>query len=132
MAKHDWKIIYSDNSAIERRALEFLYGEMGNYMLQDWGVYALYTMACEKVGDQLPDQNAVEIGVGSENKLLKQFIAPSEILENGFCIRKVDNPQYPGKQLILVAGAEHRRCFTGWSRWLTIFSYSSPHATAMP
>ena len=31
MAKHDWKIIYSGNSAIERRALEFLYGEMGNY-----------------------------------------------------------------------------------------------------
>lgn len=106
MAKHDWKIIYSGDSAIERRALEFLYGEMGNYMLRDWGVYALYTMACEKTGDQLPDQNAVVIGVGSENELLKKFIAPSEIPTDGFCIRKIDHPQYPGKQLILVAGAD--------------------------
>lgn len=106
MAKHIWKIIYSGSSSVEMRALEFLYGEMGNYMLRDWGVYALYTMACEKASAELPDQNAVVIGVGYENALLKKFIAPEEIPAHGFVIRKVDNPQYPDKRLILVAGSD--------------------------
>ena len=106
MAKQDWKIIYSGSSAVEMRALEFLYGEMGNYMLRDWGVYALHTMACEKVSGKLPDQNAVVIGIGNENELLRQFIDPATIPADGFCIRKLNNPQHPDKQLLLVAGAD--------------------------
>jgi len=105
MAKHDWKIIYSGTSPIEMRALEFLYGEMGNYMLRDWGIYALYTMACEKAAGELPNQDAVIIGIANENELLKKFIDPAEIPADGFILRKLDNPQYPGKQLVLIAGS---------------------------
>ena len=105
MAKYDWKILYSGNTAVEQRALEFLYGEMGNYMLRDWGVYALYTMACEKAADALPQDNAVIIGIGSENALLQKFIDPAQIPADGFILRKVENPQAPGKQLLLVAAS---------------------------
>lgn len=105
MAKHDWKIIYSGNSPVEMRALEFLYGEMGNFMLRDWGTYALYTMACERASGELPDENSVVIGVGSENELLKKFIDPAAIPADGFILQKRDNPQYPGKQLVLIAGS---------------------------
>lgn len=103
MAVCDWKIVYSGSNAVEMRALEFLYGEMGNFMLRDWGVYALYTMPCEKASDTLPETNAVVIGTLKENPLLQKFIRPGEVPPNGFRIRKVQNPLHPEKELLLIA-----------------------------
>ncbi|MBR7155672.1 MAG: hypothetical protein IKD22_02440, partial [Lentisphaeria bacterium] len=103
MAVCDWKIVYSGSNAVEMRALEFLYGEMGNFMLRDWGVYALYTMACEKPSDTLPETNAVVMGTLKENPLLQKFIRPGEVPPNGFRIRKVQNPLHPEKELLLIA-----------------------------
>ena len=106
MAKQDWKILYSGSTPVEMRALEFLYGEMGNFMLRDWGVYALYTMACEKASAALPDQNAAVIGCISDNPLLQKFIRPDEVPAHGYRIRKAVNPDFPDKELILIAGSE--------------------------
>ena len=92
MYRKDWKIIYSSAKGIEARALEFLYGEMGNYMLRNRDDYALYTLPCEKAEQNTPDTNAVVIGQWKENEQLRKFINEEEIPEKGYLIRIKANP----------------------------------------
>ena len=58
MYRKDWKIIYSSAEGVEARALEFLYGEMGDYMLRNREDYALHTLPCLKADATTPDTNA--------------------------------------------------------------------------
>ncbi len=105
MNRQDWKILYSSAAGVEERALEFLYGEMGNRILRDPGVYSLYTLCCETAGDQLPESNAVIIGTWQSNPLIRKFIDRQEIPGRGFRVRIRKNPAHPEKQLVLIAGA---------------------------
>ena len=102
-----WKLLYSSCSGVEGRALEYLTGEIGKYILRDPGVYAVFTLPCEKVtSDSLPDCDAIVLGTLTENPLLRRFIRAEEIPAKGSLVRIVSNPEQAGKQLILIAGSD--------------------------
>lgn len=102
-----WKLLYSSCSGEEGRALEYLTGEIGKYILRDPGVYAVFTLPCEKVtSDSLPDCDAIVLGTLAENPLLQRFIRAEEIPAKGSLVRIVSNPEQTGKQLILIAGSD--------------------------
>lgn len=89
-----WKLLYSSCSGVEGRALEYLTGELGKYILRDPGVYAFYTLPCEKVtSDSLPDCDAIVLGTLAENPLLQRFIRAEEIPAKGSLVRIVSNPE---------------------------------------
>ena len=46
--KRNWKIIYSDYSGMEKKAVELVSKEMGALILRDKGVYTIHVLACEK------------------------------------------------------------------------------------
>lgn len=106
MLNLDWQIIYSSTAGVQGRALEFLYGELGNYVLRDYEKYQLHTMACYPAAESLPPANAVIIGRRAENPLLQRFIAEDEVPPYGYSIRIIANPAAPDKQLVLLAGSD--------------------------
>ena len=102
--KRNWEIRYSSFDGVEARAVEFLYGELGNRILRDPGSYVLHTLKCEKISEKLPESNAFIIGEWGKNPLLQRFIDKDEIPANGFRIRIVNNPESADHQLVLIAG----------------------------
>ena len=101
----DWKILYTNYQGPEKRAVEFLYREMGGWLLREPGIYAIHTMACEQaVTSANADTNLVVLGCLRENAILRRFIQTSEVPTNGYCIRVLDNPDATEKQLVLIAG----------------------------
>ncbi len=104
MSIRDWEIIYSSAEGVELRAMELLYGEVGNCILRDQGVYGLHVLTCRKADRTLPEKNAFVIGTPEENPLLRRFIRDEEIPANGYRIRIIANPEQEGRQLVLIAG----------------------------
>ncbi len=105
MKNRNWEIVYSSATGVELRALELLYGELGNYILREPGAYAFHTLKCARAEDGIPVSNAFVIGTIENNPVLKRFITEADIPEHGFCIRVIPNPEADGKQLVLIAGA---------------------------
>ncbi len=105
MAYPDWKIIYGDLEGPQQRAVEFLYREMGTWIIRKPGVYTIYTMAClSDVNVADIDTNAVIIGTLDNCPALRDFINKEDIPENGYLIRIIENPGCPDKNLVLIAG----------------------------
>ncbi|MBR6471697.1 MAG: hypothetical protein IKS83_07855, partial [Victivallales bacterium] len=76
----DWKILYTKYCGPEQRAVEFLYREMGTWLLREPGVYAIHTMACEPATTIAgADTNLLVLGCLQENAILRRFIQPSEV-----------------------------------------------------
>ena len=102
----DWKIIYSRYEGPEARAVDFLYREMGSHLLRAPGIYTIYTMSCEKL-DTIAgeDKNLLVLGCIGENEILRRFIAEKDVPRDGYAIRVLDNPDCPGRQLVLIAGS---------------------------
>ena len=103
MKNRNWTIVYSSYAGVEKRAVEFLSAELGNYILRDPGVYSVHALACVKAGEGFAG-NAVVLGCWSENALLRRLIRKEEVPENGYLVRVTDNPDAPGCQLVLIAG----------------------------
>ena len=102
----NWKILYTKYTGAEQRAVEFLYREMGSSVLREPGVYAIHTMACEPAKSlENADSNLVVLGCRAENAILQRFIEPAELPANGYLIRVTENPDTPGRQLVLIAGS---------------------------
>ncbi|MBO4620255.1 MAG: hypothetical protein J5654_09110 [Victivallales bacterium] len=101
----DWKILYTNYKGPEKRAVEFLYREMGGWLLRMPGIYAIHTMACEHAETTAgATTNLLVIGRLQESAIFRRFIQPSEVPADGYCIRVLDNPDVPSKQLVLIAG----------------------------
>ena len=103
MKNRNWTIVYSSYAGVEKRAVEFLSAELGNYILRDPGIYSVHALACVKAGEEFAG-NAVVLGRWSENALLRRLIRKEEVPENGYLVRVTDNPDAPGCQLVLIAG----------------------------
>ena len=125
--KRDWEFLYSSDNKIELNALELLHAEIGDRVLRDQNRYVFHTLACRKATGSLPEKNAVVIGTADENPLLPRFIRKDEIPAHGFRVRTVDNPEHPGKQLILIAGSGAREVLYGVITFLDDLIPSSLH-----
>ncbi len=109
----DWEIVYAADAGVELRALELLYGELGDSILREPGVYAFHTLKCTKASDALPAGNAFLIGTRENNPLLAKFFAASDIPAHGFRIRIIAHPAAQDKRLVLIAGAGPKEVLYG-------------------
>ncbi len=112
MDKRNWKIIYSDYSGMEKKAIELVSREMGRFINRDKGVFTLHVLACE-AGEALPDTNAVVIGRWENSKLIRAYVERDEIPNNGYIVRVVDNPENHDLKLCIIAGDTKRDVFYG-------------------
>lgn len=112
MGKRDWKIIYSDYSGVEKRAVELLSREMGAYTVRDDGIFTLHVLACEK-RDTLPDTNAVIIGTYAESSLMRSLVGADEVPADGFLFKAIDHPKNESLKLVLITANDARSLFYG-------------------
>ena len=59
MDKRNWKILFSNYSGVEKKAVELVNEEVGRQILRDKGVYSLHVLTCEKVGASIEGKNIV-------------------------------------------------------------------------
>jgi len=68
-------------------------------------VYSIYTMACQRTDDVSgEDSNLVVLGRFDENPIFSRFMHKDDVPTDGYLIKTVDNPDFPEKQLVLIAG----------------------------
>lgn len=79
MNKRNWKIVYTNYTGMERKAVELLSAEMGAHILRDQGVYTIHVLPCQQVETAVIDTNAVVIGLYNENALIHKYIKESDI-----------------------------------------------------
>lgn len=113
MDKRNWKIIYSDYSGAEKKAVEFIYKEMGSYILRDKGVYTIHVLACEQEKKAIITGNAVVLGTYDESAIIRKYIGEEEIQKDGYVVKVMDNPEVEGCKLVLITAKEKIGVFYG-------------------
>ena len=71
--KRNWKIVYSNYSGAEKKAIEFLTREVGGLILRDSGVYTIHVLACEHANCTEINKNVIVIGTYSENEIIRKL-----------------------------------------------------------
>ena len=106
MKQTEWKIIYTKYDGITKKAIHLLSKEAGKFLIREPEVYQLYVLPCEKEG-AIVSKNAFFVGCYNESTVIKQYVAPSEIPENGFLVKVIPNPEdAEGRFVILTAYSE--------------------------
>ncbi len=108
--KRNWKIYYSSFSGPQKRAVELIYRELGKYILRDRGVYSFHSLSCETDGFK-NDCNAIVLGTYNENTILQKYFDSSEIKENGYAVKVIDNPKNNEFKLVLLCGYSDTEVF---------------------
>lgn len=111
MDKRNWKIIYSNYEGMEKKAVELLYGELGEYLLRDAGIYTIHTLPCEQEATAELNCNAAVLGLYEESALIRRYIKKEEIPEDGYCIKVTDGPD--GHRLVLITAHTPAALFYG-------------------
>lgn len=111
--KRNWKIIYSNYSGAEKKAVELLTREVGGLVLRDSGIYTIHVLACEHASDAVIDKNAIVVGTYDENPAIQKYIEKSEIPENGYVVKVIDNPENADLKLALITAHNPREVFYG-------------------
>ena len=107
MKQNDWKIIYSGNySGITKRAINLISKEAGRLIIREEMVYCIYVLPCEREGCAI-SKNAFFIGLYDESETIRKFVSPDEVLEGGFAVKVVRNPDdEEGSFVFLTARSE--------------------------
>lgn len=105
--QESWKIVYSDFSGMQRKAIELLNKEIGKRLIRKQGVYTLYVLPCEKeTSDTVIEKNAMVVGLYSESPIIQKFVSENEIPENGYLMRVVTNPQDEDCSIVLITAKD--------------------------
>lgn len=104
MKQTEWKIIYSNEDQISRKALQFLSKEAGQHLVREKGVYRLYVLPCEKEGAEFA-KNTILLGLYDSSKEIQKYISAEEVPADGFAVKVVESPLDPeeGRIVILTA-----------------------------
>lgn len=125
--KRNWKIIYSNYSGAEKKAIELINKEMGSLILRDPNVYTIHVLACEKADSAVIDKNAVIIGTYGENKFIRDYIDISEIPEDGYVVKVFDNPKQAENKLVIITALNAVEVFYGAVDFVDdFFAYAAP------
>lgn len=112
MDKRNWKVIYSDYTGMERKAVELVSRELGRHLNRDKGVFSIHVLSCEKTESE-PDCNFVVVGCFETNALIRKYVHKEEIPENGYLVKVVDHPENDTYKMAIVAGYDQRAIFYG-------------------
>ena len=113
MEKRNWKILYSNYTGMEKKAVDLVSEEVGRHILRDKGVYSLHVLACEKVGAPIDGKNIIVIGRYEENELIRTYIKKEEIPKDGYVVRVIDNPENTELKIALITGDTPAAVFYG-------------------
>jgi len=113
MDKRNWKVLFSDYSGMEKKAVELVSTEMGRFLNRDKGVYRIHVFACEQSVTLPTDCNAVVIGLYDTNELVRKFIKKDEIPESGFVVKVMDNPENEALKLAVITADTQAGVFYG-------------------
>lgn len=113
MDKRNWELIYTDYKGPVKKAVELIYKEMGALILRDNGVYTFHTLACKQTNELPKNKNAVVVGCYSDSEILKTFIKPDEIPEDGYVVKVMGNPKNRKYKLVLITAVNPREVFYG-------------------
>ena len=103
MKQKDWKIIYTSDEGISKRAINLLSKEAGKFLIRKNGEYSIGVLACEQEGCSV-SKNAFFVGCYSESEYIQRFVEPNEIEKDGFLVKVVANPNdAEGRFVILTA-----------------------------
>lgn len=112
--QESWTIYYSNFSELERKAVEVLSKEVGKRVVRKQGVYTLYVLPCLQEKEDLKiEKNAIVVGLYDESALIRKFVSKSEIPENGYLVRVLDNPEDEDCSLALITAKETRNLYYG-------------------
>ena len=127
MNKRNWKIVYTNYTGMERKAVELLSAEMGAHILRDQGVYTIHVLPCQQVETAVIDTNAVVIGLYNENAVIRKYINESDISADGYAVRVMDDPEDPDRKLVLITAKAPCGLFYGAVDFVDdYFSMASP------
>ena len=86
MKQTEWKIIYTKYEGITKKAIHLLSKEAGKLLIREPEVYQLFVLPCEKEGSVV-SKNAFFVGCYNESTAIKEYVAPSEVPEDGFLVK---------------------------------------------
>ena len=76
-----WKIVYTDFSGMERKAVELLNREAGKNIIRDTGVYTLYVLPLEKESPETKiENNAFIVGEWENSPLIQSLVSTLTLL----------------------------------------------------
>ena len=117
-----WRIIYSDFSGAQRKAVEFLSREAGKYLIRETGVYSLYVLGVEaETSDTAIAQNAFIIGQWEQSKLIQKYVKRDEIPKDGYLLRVTDNPDADGCSLVIITAESDEQLFYGAAAFTDVY-----------
>ena len=106
MKQKEWKIVYTKYDGITKKAVNFLSKEVGACVIREPNVYRIYILPCEKEGCEIL-KNTFFVGCYDESEEIKKYVDRSEIPDDGFLVKVVQNPSdEEGRFVILTAHNE--------------------------
>ena len=123
-----WKIVYTDFSGMERKAVELLNSEAGKNIIREQGVYTLYILPIEKeTPDTKIENNAFIVGTWASSPLIQRFVSKKDIPNKGYLLKIIDNPDNENGSIVLITGNEQRDLFYATSAFFDIYApYHAP------
>ena len=114
-----WKIVYSDFSGIEKRAVELLSRELGDKLNRIPETYILHILPCEKeTADTKIEISAVVVGAYGESEIIRRFVSEEEIKDHSYIVKVVNNPDYDGGSIVLITAGKQNALYRAAARFL--------------
>ena len=126
MKQTDWKIIYTDYAGPEKRAVNFLYKEVGKLLLREPNVYRIHVLPCEKEGGELT-KNAFFVGCYGKSAAIQSLVAADEIPKNGYLVKVIPNPQDPEGRFVILTANDPVNVFYAAVSFVDDYLPSHPH-----
>lgn len=108
----NWKLLYNSYTGMQKKAVEFLYKEIGTQYIRDPGVYLHHVIPCEK---ETPatclDKNVFVLGTWEESPIIQRFIKREEIPADGYLVKVMANPDNPELHIVILTGDTYREVF---------------------
>lgn len=123
-----WKIVFSNFSGMERKAVELLNDEAGKNIIRAKGVYTLYVFSVEKESAQTKiEHSAFVVGEWKNSPFIQRFVEKDEIAENGYLLKIIDNPEREDESIVIITAHEARNLFYGASAFFDVYApYYAP------
>lgn len=114
MKQTSWQIIYTNFSGMQRKAVEFLSKEMGQYVLRELGVYKIHVLPVNKESNSTTvSGSAIVVSLYDDSKIIQKYIKPNELTENGYLLKVIDNEDSPESSLVLITAKNESALYRG-------------------
>ena len=110
MKQNDWKIIYSNYSGLEKKAVNLLSKEAGRLLIREEMVYSIYVLPCEKEGCEV-SKSAFFVGLYDESETIRKYVSESEIPEGGFAVKVIRNPEDEEGSFVFITARDEMQLF---------------------